>query len=47
MKVAERGVGTYLHTGLIPVVAETNDDKTLLLSEDGLIHGPSRVEVRQ
>lgn len=47
MKVAEGGVGTYLHTGLVPVVAEADEDETLLLGEDGLIDGPSRVEVGQ
>jgi hypothetical protein len=37
----------YLHASLVPVVAEADDDEALLLGEDGLVHRPSRVQMRQ
>ena len=37
----------YLHAGLVPVVAEADDDEALLLGEDRLVHRPSRVQMRQ
>ena len=37
----------YLHARLVPVVAEADDDEALLLGEDGLVHRPPGVQVRQ
>jgi hypothetical protein len=31
----------YLHAGLVPVMAEADDDESFFFGKDGLIHGPS------
>jgi hypothetical protein len=36
---------TNLHAGLVPIVAEANDDESFFLGQDGLIYSPSRVQV--
>jgi hypothetical protein len=41
----EGSVKPNLHTSLIPIMAETNDHSPLLLRKDGLVHGPSRVQM--
>lgn len=40
-------LGKHLHTCLIPIVTEADDNQTLLLSEDGLIHRPSWMQMWQ
>lgn len=36
-----------LHAGLVPIVAEADEDEALLLRQDRLIDGPAGVKVRQ
>lgn len=37
----------HLHAGGVPVVAEADDDHAVLLREDGLVHLPAVVQVRE
>jgi hypothetical protein len=38
---------SYLHAGFIPIVSESDDNKTLFLSKDCLVHSPPWMQVRQ
>ena len=37
----------HLHAGWIPVVAEADDDHAVFLGQDGLVHLPAIVQMRQ